>query len=107
MNTTTRPPSASPTVWPSAVVRYAMKVVSAVIVPTPSTATIVSGRSSDSTTFSMPVDAIAFRVSFLVSTNSGANVAGASGPYVDHAITQNQTIAIATSLKVEVVSVTS
>src|SRR3954452_11379183 len=100
-NTTNRPPRVSPTVWSSASVRYAMKVVSWAMKPTPSTPTIVSGSSSDSTTLSAPVEAIAHRVSLRVSTNSGANVAGASGPYVDQAITQNQTITIAVWLNID------
>ena len=39
-----------------------------------------------------PVETIALRVSFLVSMNSGANVAGASGPYVDQPSTYSQTM---------------
>ena len=46
----------------------------------PTVPTTAIGSSAASTTFRPPVVAIASRVSFLVSTNSGANVAGASGP---------------------------
>src|SRR4051812_40707474 len=50
------------------------------------------GRSEARKTFRAPVEAIALRVSFFVSTNSGAKVAGASGPYVDQPSTYSQTI---------------
>ncbi len=46
----------------------------------PTVPTTAIGSSSDRTTFRPPVVAMAIRVSFLVSTNSGAKVAGASGP---------------------------
>ena len=39
-----------------------------------------------------PVTASALRVSFFVSLYSGANVAAASGPYVDHPMMYSQTM---------------
>ena len=71
-----------------------MKVVSLAMVAVPSTATIVRGNSRQRKQLRTPADASALRVSSLVSWNSGANVAGASGPYDDQPITQNQTMPI-------------
>ena len=69
-----------------------MYVGSAAIASMPIAATTVSGKSSESNPPMTAVDATAFLVSFLVSWYSGENVAGASGKYEDHAITQNQTM---------------